>query len=45
VDHKLGIIVANDVCQERNDVHQLKPQIELVEENGSVAKKIMKGIY
>ena len=36
VDHKLGIIVANDVCQERNDVHQLKPQIELVEENCSL---------
>jgi transposase len=33
VDHKLGIIVANDVCQDRNDMYQLKPQIELVEEN------------
>jgi transposase len=36
VDHKLGIIVANDVCQERNDVHQLKPQIKLVEDNCSL---------
>ena len=33
VDHKLGIIVANDVCQDRSDMNQLKPQIELVEEN------------
>jgi transposase len=33
VDHKLGIIIANDVCQDRNDMHQLKPQIELVEKN------------
>jgi transposase len=33
VDHKLGIIVANDVCQDRADMYQLKPQIELVEEN------------
>jgi len=33
VDHKLGIIVANDVCQDRSDMYQLKPQIELVEEN------------
>lgn len=33
VDHKLGIIVANDVCQDRNDMHQLKAQIELVEKN------------
>jgi transposase len=31
VDHKLGIIVANDVCQDRADMYQLKPQIELVE--------------
>lgn len=33
VDHKLGIIVANDVCQDRTDMYQLKSQIELVEEN------------
>ena len=26
VDHKLGIIVENDICQDRNDTHQLKPQ-------------------
>jgi transposase len=38
VDHKLGIIVANDVCQDRNDMHQLKPQIELVEKNCGVLK-------
>ena len=33
VDHEMGIIVANDVCQDRSDMYQLKPQIELVEEN------------
>jgi transposase len=33
VDHKQGIIVANDVCQDRSDTYQLKPQIEMVEEN------------
>ena len=32
-DHKTGIIVANDVCKEATDHHQLEPQIELVEEN------------
>lgn len=32
VDHKKGIIIANNVCQDRNDVHQLKPQLELVEQ-------------
>lgn len=32
VDHKKGIIIANDVCQDRNDVHQLKPQLEIVEQ-------------
>src|SRR3989338_2899749 len=32
-DHKTGIIVANDVCKEATDHHQLKPKIELVEEN------------
>ncbi|WP_049891312.1 transposase [Methanohalobium evestigatum] len=31
VDHKEGIIIANDVCQQRSDAHQLKPQLELVE--------------
>jgi len=39
VDHKLGIIVANDVCQDRSDMYQLKPQIELVEENCGSLKK------
>ncbi len=33
VDHKNGIIVANDVCKDTTDHNQLKPQIELVEEN------------
>lgn len=33
VDHRNGIIVANDICQSSNDVNQLKPQIKLVEEN------------
>jgi transposase len=33
VDHKQGFIVANDVCQDGVDFNQLKPQIELVEEN------------
>ena len=32
-DHKTGIIVANDVCKEVTDHHQLEPQIELAEEN------------
>jgi len=32
-DHKTGIIVANDVCKEATDHNQLKPQIEIVEEN------------
>ncbi|KKH98035.1 transposase [Methanosarcina sp. 1.H.T.1A.1] len=39
VDHKLGIIVSNDVCQDRSDMHQLKSQIELVEENCCLLKK------
>jgi len=38
VDHKLGVIVANDVCQDRNDMYQLKPQIEMVEENCGLLK-------
>ena len=38
VDHKQGIIVANDVCQDRNDTYQLKPQIEMVEENCGLLK-------
>jgi transposase len=33
VDHKMGIIVANDICQDRTDTYQLKSQIELAEEN------------
>ncbi len=32
-DHKVGIIVANDVCKDSTDNHQLEPQIELAEEN------------
>ena len=32
-DHKAGIIVANDVCKDATDHHQLEPQIELTEEN------------
>ena len=39
VDHKLGIIIANDVCQDRIDMFQLKPQIELVEENCGFLKE------
>jgi transposase len=39
VDHKLGIIVANDVCQDRTDMYQLKPQIELVEDNCGLLKE------
>ena len=39
VDHKLGIIVANDVCQDRTDMYQLKPQIQLVEENCGLLKE------
>jgi transposase len=33
VDSKNQIIVANDVCQDRSDWNQLKPQIEQVKEN------------
>lgn len=32
-DDRLNLIVANDVCQDVCDINQLKPQIELVEEN------------
>jgi transposase len=39
VDHKQGIIVANDICQDRTDTYQLKPQIELVEENCGLLKE------
>ena len=39
VDHMQGIIVSNDVCQDRNDMHQLKSQIELVEENCGMLKE------
>ena len=31
MDHKLGIIIANDVCQDRIDMFQLKPDIGTVE--------------
>ncbi len=33
VDHKTGIIVANDICQDRNDIQQLIPQIKITEKN------------
>jgi len=33
VDSKNQIIVANDVCQDRTDVHQLQPQLKNVQEN------------
>ena len=33
VDSKSQIIVANDVCQDRTDTHQLQPQINNVREN------------
>ena len=39
VDHKHGFIVANDICQDAVDFNQLKPQIELVEENCGRLKK------
>jgi transposase len=39
VDHKLGIILANNVCQDRTDMYQLEPQIELVEENCGLLKE------
>jgi len=39
VDHKLGIIVANNICQDITDTYQLKPQIELVEENCGLLKE------
>lgn len=32
-DDKSNLIVANDVCQDVCDINQLKPQVELVEEN------------
>ena len=38
VDHKNGFIVANDICQEAVDNHQLEPQIKLVEENCGALK-------
>jgi len=39
VDHKLGIIVANAVSQDRTDMYQLEPQIKLVEENCGLLKE------
>ena len=33
VDSKNQIILANDVCQDQNDVNQLKPQVKNVREN------------
>jgi transposase len=39
VDHKIGIIVSNDVCQDRTDMYLLKPQIEMIEENCGLLKE------
>ena len=33
VDSKSQIILANDVCQDRDDSHQLKPQVEEIRKN------------
>lgn len=33
VDHKVGIIVANDVCKDATDNNQLEPQINQTEDN------------
>ena len=38
VDSKNQIIVANDVCQDRDDSHQLQPQIKNVKENIELKK-------
>jgi len=38
VDSKNQIILANDVCQDRNDLNQLKPQIENIKENIELKK-------
>ena len=38
VDSKKQIIVANDVCQDRVDTHQLQPQIKNVKENIELKK-------
>jgi len=38
VDSKNQIIVANDVCQDRSDMNQLKPQIKNVRENIELKK-------
>jgi len=38
VDSKSQIIVANDVCQDRDDSHQLEPQIKNVRENVKLIK-------
>lgn len=38
VDSKNQIIVANDVCQDRDDSHQLQPQIKNVRENVKLRK-------
>ena len=38
VDSKNQIIVANDVCQDRDDSHQLQPQIKNVRENIELKK-------
>ncbi|MBU4352720.1 MAG: IS1182 family transposase [Nanoarchaeota archaeon] len=41
-DHKMGIIVANDVCKESFDNNQLQPQIKQTEENCGKLKKGIK---
>ena len=33
VDSKNQIILANDVCQDQNDIHQLQPQVKQTKEN------------
>ena len=38
VDSKNQIIIANDVCQDRDDSHQLQPQIKNVRENVELKK-------
>ena len=38
VDSKNQIIIANDVCQDRDDSHQLQPQIKNVKENVELKK-------
>ena len=39
VDHKRGIILVNDVCKNRNDIEQLIPQIEQLQDNCGILEK------